>query len=304
MVERPINSSPAESSTSNRIAAISIGMPVYNNAKYIGPALDSLLAQTFFDFELIISDNASTDDTQTICKSYEKLDSRIRYVRQPVNLGALANFQFVLDQGKGQFFMWAAADDIWDNQWVETLYNRIRDDKTVAGFGELVHMDANASPLTHPANGAKLHFEGTCLRRKLLFYLAHEGMGKANLFYALYPRGLLKCIELRRDLLDYQILFALLDHIAYVQVKGPKFHKRIHGDSEGVSTESLWRFPIVLAPARLLRRDFQITSHYLQCAGPGLQFILFLLVPFKLSVTLMFRVTQCVSMLRNRLHLR
>lgn len=279
-------------------------MPVYNGAKYIGQALDSLLAQTFFDFELIISDNASTDDTETICKSYERLDSRIRYVRQTENLGALANFQFVLDQAKGQFFMWAAADDLWDNQWLETLYIQIRDDKTVAGFGELVHIDANGSPLTHPANGAILHFEGARLRRKLAFYFAYEGTGKANLFYALYPRDLLKCIELRRDLLDYQILFALLDHIAYVQVKGPKFHKRIHGDSEGVSTESLWRFPIVLAPARLLRREFQITTHYLQCASPGLQLILFLLMPFKLSVTLMFRVSQCVSMLRNWLQLR
>lgn len=304
MLERPVISSPAESSMANRITAISIGMPVYNGAKYIGQALDSLLAQTFLDFELIISDNASTDDTETICQSYERLDSRIRYVRQAGNLGALANFQFVLDQAKGPFFMWAAADDLWDNQWVETLYLQIRDDKTVAAFGELVHIDANASPLTHPANGAKLHFEGARLRRKLAFYLAYEGMGKANLFYALYPRDLLKCIELRPGLLDYQILFALLDHIAYVPVKGPKFHKRIHGDSEGVSADNLWRSPIVLAPARLLRRDFQITTHYLQNASPGLQLILLLLAPFKLLETLMFRVTQCASMLPNWLQLR
>ena len=304
MVERPVISSSAESSTSNRITAISIGMPVYNGAKYIGQALDSLLAQTFFDFELIISDNASTDDTETICKSYERLDSRIRYVRQAKNLGALANFQFVLDQAKGQFFMWAAADDLWDNQWVETLYIQIRDDKTVAGFGELVHIDANASPLPHPANGAKLHFEGARLRRKLAFYLAYEGMGKANLFHALYPRDLLKRIELRPGLLDYQILFALLDHIAYVHVKGTKFYKRIHGENEGVSADNLWRFPIVLAPVRLLRRDFQITTHYLQNASPGLQLILLLLAPFKLLETLMFRVAQCASMLRNWLQLR
>lgn len=301
MVEHTINSNPAASSTSNRIPEISIGMPVYNGERYISQALDSLLAQTFFNFELIISDNASTDATATICKSYERLDPRVHYVKQIENLGALANFQFVLDQAKSPFFMWAAADDFWDNQWVETLYIRIKDEKSVASFGEVVHVNADGSDLKHRANGARLHFEGAHLRRKLAFYFAYEGMGKANLFYALYPRDLLKRIELRQGLLDYQILFALLDHITYVQVKGAKFYKRLHGDSEGVSADNIWCSPIFLAPARLLRRDFHIAIQYQQHASLTLQIILFLLMPFKLSVMLMFRVSQCISLLRDRL---
>jgi len=72
-------------------------MPVYNGEKYIREALDSLLAQTFTDFELIISDNASTDGTQVICEEYAARDPRIRYVRQRENRGAVANFRFVLD---------------------------------------------------------------------------------------------------------------------------------------------------------------------------------------------------------------
>jgi glycosyltransferase involved in cell wall biosynthesis len=90
---------------------VSVGMPVYNGARYIREALDSLLAQSFRDFELIISDNASTDGTEVICQDYAARDSRIRYIRQQENCGAAANFEIVLREARREFFMWAAADD-------------------------------------------------------------------------------------------------------------------------------------------------------------------------------------------------
>lgn len=90
---------------------VSIGMPVFNGEKYIIKALDSLLNQTFSNFKLIISDNASTDNTQIICEEYALKDNRIRYVRQPENRGALFNFKFVLNNSMGKYFMWAAHDD-------------------------------------------------------------------------------------------------------------------------------------------------------------------------------------------------
>lgn len=91
---------------------VSIGMPVFNGENSICAALDSLLGQTFGDFELVISDNASSDKTEPLCRSYAEKDSRIRYFRQDVNLGAEANFLFVLKKSVGKYFMWAAADDI------------------------------------------------------------------------------------------------------------------------------------------------------------------------------------------------
>src|ERR1035437_2690330 len=96
----------------------SIGMPVYNGEKYIREALDSLLAQTLADFELIVSDNASTDGTDAICLEYAARGSRIRHVRQSESRGATANFQPVLDKARGEYFMWAAADDRWDGAWL------------------------------------------------------------------------------------------------------------------------------------------------------------------------------------------
>lgn len=110
---------------------VSIGMPVYNGERFIREAIDSLLAQTFTDFELIISDNASTDQTGTICQEYAKKDSRIRYVRQANNMGASANFKFVLDEAVGEYFMWAAADDLQKNTFIDSLHTTLIHDPTI-----------------------------------------------------------------------------------------------------------------------------------------------------------------------------
>ncbi len=98
---------------------ISIGMPVFNGEKYIHRALESLLAQTFTNFELIIADNASTDATEIICRDYALKDSRIQYIRHNQNYGALYNLKFVFDKAKGKYFSWAAADDFRSNDFLK-----------------------------------------------------------------------------------------------------------------------------------------------------------------------------------------
>lgn len=92
---------------------ISIGMPLYNAELFIRKSLDSILEQTFRDFELIISDNASTDSTSVICEEYSKKDKRIRYIRQKKNMGVFWNFNFVLQEAKYDYFVWIAHDDFW-----------------------------------------------------------------------------------------------------------------------------------------------------------------------------------------------
>src|ERR1700690_2651657 len=96
----------------NHKPRVSIGLPVYNGEKYLAAAIDSLLAQTYADFELIISDNASTDRTAKICQEYAELDRRIRYYRQPKNCGIAGNFTRTLELARGEFFQWHAHDDI------------------------------------------------------------------------------------------------------------------------------------------------------------------------------------------------
>jgi len=104
---------------------VSIGLPVYNGENYLREAVDSILAQSFEDLELIISDNASTDGTEQICREYAAKDRRIRYFRNSANVGAAKNFNRVVALSSGQYFKWAAHDDILAKDYllkcVETL---------------------------------------------------------------------------------------------------------------------------------------------------------------------------------------
>jgi glycosyltransferase involved in cell wall biosynthesis len=106
-------------------------MPVYNGGKHILQAAESILEQTFTDFELIISDNASTDDTRSICESLAVRDGRVRYVRQPRNLGAVPNWDFVARSAQGRFFKWASANDHCDPHTLEKCVVVLREQEDV-----------------------------------------------------------------------------------------------------------------------------------------------------------------------------
>ena len=102
-----------------RVPRLSIGLPVYNGEKYVAESIEALLGQAYEDFELIISDNASTDATAEICQGYRKLDSRVRYLRQERNIGAAPNQGFLFTQARGELFKWAAADDLYSRDLVK-----------------------------------------------------------------------------------------------------------------------------------------------------------------------------------------
>ena len=90
---------------------VTIGIPVYNGENYLAESIESILAQTFTDFELIISDNASTDQTEAICRAFVARDGRVRYSRNEVNVGAAKNYNLLVDLAKGEYFKWQAHDD-------------------------------------------------------------------------------------------------------------------------------------------------------------------------------------------------
>ncbi|MFZ3554520.1 glycosyltransferase family 2 protein [Streptomyces sp. BH055] len=92
---------------------LSIGLPVYNGEEYLAESLDALLGQTYEDFELVITDNASTDGTEAICRDYAGRDQRIRYIRLPRNIGAAPNHNYVFTQCRGELFKWASHDDLY-----------------------------------------------------------------------------------------------------------------------------------------------------------------------------------------------
>ena len=105
--------------TTNRPPRLAIGLPVYNGSAYLAEALEALLGQTYQDFELIISDNASTDATEEICRDFAARDPRIRYIRQPRNIGAVPNHNIVFDESHTELFKWASDDDLYARDLVE-----------------------------------------------------------------------------------------------------------------------------------------------------------------------------------------
>ena len=96
----------------NNQPKLSIGLPIYNGEKFLEQAIESLLSQTFKDFEIIICDNASTDKTHEICKAYVARDNRIHYYRNETNIGCARNFARVFELSSGEYFKWAAYDDL------------------------------------------------------------------------------------------------------------------------------------------------------------------------------------------------
>jgi glycosyltransferase involved in cell wall biosynthesis len=110
---------------------VSIGLPVYNGERFIKNAINSILSQTFTDFELIISDNASTDATQEICEEYANKDKRIKYIRQPTTVSMVDNFINVLHLAQADCFMWATHDDYYESEnYIAALYDRMNEGYT------------------------------------------------------------------------------------------------------------------------------------------------------------------------------
>jgi glycosyltransferase involved in cell wall biosynthesis len=110
---------------------VTIGMPVFNGERFIRKALDSLLAQTFTDFELIISDNASTDGSLQISQEYAARDGRISVYHNERNMGMCRNFRIVFEKGRGEYFMWAADHDLWHPEFLQAHVEALADDREI-----------------------------------------------------------------------------------------------------------------------------------------------------------------------------
>jgi glycosyltransferase involved in cell wall biosynthesis len=126
---------------------VSIGVPVYNGERFLRQALDSLVNQTYSDFELIISDNASTDGTPEICRDYAERDPRIRYVRQPINIGVARNWNALVHEARGVYFKWAPATDYCAPQLLEKCVEAMNADTgIILCYGKTQLVDENGRP--------------------------------------------------------------------------------------------------------------------------------------------------------------
>lgn len=260
---------------------VSIGMPVYNGERYIRQALDALLKQSIRDFELIISDNSSVDRTEQICLQYGKFDSRIKFYRQEKNIGAMNNFQFVLNKARGKYFMWAACDDYWDENWLEVLLNNFKDG-TVLSFGHVITVDQSGSLIRRHRFR---QFHKNRYIRLLQLFMSEENGFKANYIYGLFLRECLIKFKLRDCYgSDVLFIFELVQFGDLATSENSTLYKRELATSEGNTAKEAYAGKC----RKLLMIDyFPYYRMYLQIAnGLFLKTLLSLLLPFKYGKSL------------------
>ena len=203
-------------------------MPVYNGERYIEETLRSLLAQDFKDFELIITDNASTDRTEEICRQFAAREPRIRYVRNERNLGAAANYNLGLSLATGEYFKWCAHDDLLSPNCIGALVNALdQDPGAIAAFPRTQCIDEMGTAI--PMVGEQLP-DGRGLSPAQRFMRGiHQG-GTMFEIFGLYRRDILRKTMLH--LPYYGSDRALLAEIAilgeFVRVPTATFFNREH----------------------------------------------------------------------------
>jgi glycosyltransferase involved in cell wall biosynthesis len=194
---------------------VSIGIPVFNGATTVQRAIESILAQTVADFELLVSDNASTDTTEQICRGYAARDPRIRYTRQPSPISALDNFCVVLDGARAPYFMWLAADDYVLPRLVELAASVLdaRPD-VVCAVPRTAFLEADGS--RRPAAGT-FPLLGD-VRENLCRYLADPADNSR--FYGVYRRETIQRVLPRQayHALDWAVVAATLLHGRHLEL--------------------------------------------------------------------------------------
>lgn len=191
--------------SAEKLPKLTIGMPVYNGERYIREAIESILAQSFTDFELIISDNASTDSTEVICKEYLSQDQRIKYIRQNKNIGAPKNFRFLLEQATGEFFIWFAHDDRWDSTYFKKAIE-VLDVNHDCGlvFSNFVvrNLDTNEEK--------KIYAKSVVSNNRMINYLQAIAYMRSSMLYGMYRLNFLKRNQLEYfDFADIHLITSL-----------------------------------------------------------------------------------------------
>ena len=225
---------------------LSVGLPVFNGEKFLKKRLDSLLQQTFTNFEIIISDNGSNDSTQQLCEEYVKKDIRIKYIRHKVNRGYIWNFNFVLNESKCKYFVWAAVDDIWKDSFLEKNISQLKNDSNViSSICKIKTIYQNNNEKGNKSEGNKLYkkirnnyllIKKNSLENKLKFFLKRN---KGTNVYAVYRTKELKKILKNIPIIEWDLAITLnsLNYGEIYEIDEVLMYKYLGGFSSGTFYE-------------------------------------------------------------------
>ena len=208
---------------------VSMGMPVYNGEKFLEESIRSNLAQTYEDFELIISDNASEDATESICRDYATKDSRIRYVRNEHNIGAAQNYNRLFELAKGSYFRWTNADDLVHPKLVEKALRILDDQPSVAvAFGGTQLIDEAGQRIDDYDDRIEISLD-LASSRYISFY---QNSGLTNAIYGLMRSSAMAVTNLmgsgKLPAGDVSFLGAMSLQGKFERIPETLFYRRIH----------------------------------------------------------------------------
>lgn len=247
----------------HKIPLVSIGLPVYNGERFLKETLNSILDQKFSDYEVIISDNDSTDKTEAICQEYISKDARIKYFKQKNNIGSLKNYNFVLQNAIGNYFMWQAADDLLANkEYLNSLIEKFTsntdyvfpDVKIINSQGKIIR-----SNLMLPFQNAKTRFD----------FAKASIKSNSQLIYGLFKTSIIKedfiLLEKFRDLLCYGEGYFV--HVVSTERKGKfvpeacKFYRR-HDAMQSIALPASKLIPFYIQYAKSSLKYFYICRYF------------------------------------------
>jgi len=154
---------------------VSIGMPVYNGEEYLADAIESIRRQTFTDLEIVLADNASSDGTADLCQSLATRDGRIRYIRNPKNIGAGPNHRLVAELARGEYFKWHSRDDLCHPSFVERCVAVLDRDPSVVLCHSLTRLiDEDGSVIEDYRRRLQTEAERADIRFRELIWYDHK----------------------------------------------------------------------------------------------------------------------------------
>jgi glycosyltransferase involved in cell wall biosynthesis len=219
------------------VPLVAVGLAVYNSERYVSQSIDCLLAQSFKDFALFISDNASTDRTSEICQRYAARDSRIRYTKNPVNIGMVGNYNLLFSYCRSKYFRWATADDYWHEDMLKDAVQVMEADPSLSlcyPRAKIVDQDGREMSLWQDC----LHLMQEDPAERFLAVVQNIGRVHHHL-------GLMRADIMRRTRLLARHVSSDIGFVAEMSLYGkfsqiPKYqmYRRVHEDSSSVGLDN------------------------------------------------------------------
>lgn len=244
-----------------RAPKVSVGLPVHNGESYLEGCLRCLLGQSFADFEVVVSDNGSTDRTEAICREFAGRDGRVRVLREERNRGSSWNFNRVLEESRGTYFKWAAYDDLISAGFVEACVRVLDEDAgCVLSHGAATLIDAEGAEREEYPERMRLDAPRPSRRLR-------EFLHKVGLTNAIY--GLIRMEALRRTRgygsyvnADQVMLAELALHGTFREAPGARFYRRLHAQASGPSNPGWTQLAAWYDPGRAGMRVFPNWRHF------------------------------------------